>query len=441
MMRPRPGTGSPKRNTIACSVCSTVNAEAKRDNQNKDDGGDCAEGGRALHLRRSFAISWRQGPERQIRNDTLALPAALIENDLVHAAQHPLHGLEIKPFARHLGRFLILLVDLVEAGNLTGRLGDGLKPVAFRLLNNRGGLASGLRDDPVGVGFGFVAQTVLILLGRGHVLEGGDDLLGRIDRLQLHLQHQNSCLIAIEDFLHEFLHVRLDFLAFGGQNPLDLATADDFAHGALGHRFYRFALVRDIEGIVLGVHRIDLPNHDEFDVGDIFVAGQHQTFFRQIKLDLSVQGARILPEGEADIGCIAIGDLQFFDAANRNRKVVVQTRSGLARVTAKNLIEPDFIRANRVKSGQKPNNRADQSQADEAASAHAAGPWHELFDLLLPALQEFLKFGWRPARLLSPGSGTAGFPRAAISAFTAPRHEFLFMKGRARTKRHASSEF
>ena len=140
------------------------------------------------------------------------MAAALIEDDLVHAAQHPFHRLEIKSFARHLGSFLILLIDLVEAGNLTGRLGDGLKPVAFRLLNNRRGLASGLRDDPVGIGFGFVAQTVLILLRGRHVLEGGDDLLGRVDRLQLHLQHQNAGLIPIQHLLHEFLHVRLDTL-------------------------------------------------------------------------------------------------------------------------------------------------------------------------------------------------------------------------------------
>ena len=145
----------------------------------------------------------RQGAKRQIGNDSLALPAALIENDLVHTAQHAFHGLEVESFTRHLGGFLILLINLVETGDLTGRLGDGLKPVAFRLLNNRRGLAAGLRHDPIGIGLGLVAQTVLILLRRGHVLEGGDDLLWRIDRLQLHLQHQNAGLVAIQDFLHE----------------------------------------------------------------------------------------------------------------------------------------------------------------------------------------------------------------------------------------------
>jgi hypothetical protein len=75
----------------------------------------------------------RQGPKRQIRNHSLALPAALIENDLVHPGEDTLHGLEIESFARHLGCVLILLIDLVESGNLTGCLRDGLELVAFCL--------------------------------------------------------------------------------------------------------------------------------------------------------------------------------------------------------------------------------------------------------------------------------------------------------------------
>src|SRR3984893_4007595 len=137
----------------------------------------------------SFAHAWRQGPKRQIRNHPLALPTALIENDLVHPAEDTLHGLEIESFARDIGRFLILLIELVESENLTGCLSDGLKLVTFRLLYNCRGLALGLGNDPIGIGFGFVLQTVLILLRCGHVLKGGDDLLGWVDGLQLHLPH------------------------------------------------------------------------------------------------------------------------------------------------------------------------------------------------------------------------------------------------------------
>ena len=107
-------------------------------------------------------------------------------------------------------------------------------------------------------------------------------------------KHQNSGFVFVEDFLHELLHGRLDDLAFGGQDPLDLAAADDLAHGAFGHRLHGLALIGDVEGIILGAHRIDLPDHDEFDVGDILVAGQHQAFFRQIDLDLRIRRARVL---------------------------------------------------------------------------------------------------------------------------------------------------
>src|SRR5580700_11904467 len=100
----------------------------------------------------SLARSRRQGPKRQIRNHPLALPAALIENDLVHPGENTLHGLEIESFARHLGCFLILLIDLVEAGNLTGCLRDGLELVAFRLLFDGRGLAPSLGNDPIGIG-------------------------------------------------------------------------------------------------------------------------------------------------------------------------------------------------------------------------------------------------------------------------------------------------
>ena len=114
-----------------------------------------------------------------------------------------------------------------------------------------------------------------------------------------------------------------------------------------------------------------LPDHDKFDVGDIFIAGQHQAFFRQIGLDLCTRRAHVRAQAEADINRVAIGDRELFNAANGNRKVIVQSGPGLARVAAKNPIEPDFIRADRVKPGQKPNDRADQNQGKQASSTHA----------------------------------------------------------------------
>ena len=425
-MRPRPGTGSPKRKTSACSVWCTVNAEANATTKKTMSAAMAANAAAPFHLRSPSLPRGVKSAERQIGNDPLALPATLIDNDLVHAGEDTFHGFKIHSFPRHLGRFFILLIDLIEAGNLTGCLGDGLKPVAFGLLDDGRGLALGLGNDPVGIGLRLVAQTVLILLRRGHILKGGDDLLGRVDGLQLHLQHQDAGLIPIEDLLHEFLHVRLDLWAIGGQNSLYLPAADDFAHCALRDRLYGFALIGDIEGIILGMYGVDLPDDDKFDVGDIFIAGQDQAFFWQVERDLPIRCSLVLAEGETNISQDAVGDRELLHSPDGDRQIVVQPRTGLARVAAENPVQADFVRADRVKPGQKPDDRADESQGKNAAASHAPRSRHPLFEPLLRAPEELLEFRWRRARLLPPRPGAAGLPRAAISAFIAPRHEILF---------------
>src|SRR5262245_44661021 len=60
----------------------------------------------------------------QIRHDTLTSLA--VQNGLLGAAEHALHGLEVEPLARHLGRLLVLFVDLEEARRLAGGLSDRL---------------------------------------------------------------------------------------------------------------------------------------------------------------------------------------------------------------------------------------------------------------------------------------------------------------------------
>src|SRR5215467_405835 len=63
---------------------------------------------RRLLLGRTFA--WQTG-QRQIGHDARARPAG-IDDRLVGATEHALHGLEIDPLPRHVGSFLVLLVDL-----------------------------------------------------------------------------------------------------------------------------------------------------------------------------------------------------------------------------------------------------------------------------------------------------------------------------------------
>ena len=99
---------------------------------------------RLLLLTRTFA---RQALQRQIGHDTWARLAAGIDDGLVGAAEHPLHGFEIDPLPRHVGRLLVLLVDLAEARGLALGFGDGLFAIGFSVLGDLGGAAARFRND------------------------------------------------------------------------------------------------------------------------------------------------------------------------------------------------------------------------------------------------------------------------------------------------------
>src|SRR6516162_4966158 len=108
---------------------------------------------RLLLLGRAFA---RQSGQRQIGHDAGARLAAGIDDDLVGAAEHPLHGFEIDPLPRHVGSFLVLLIDLAEARGLALGLGDGLFAIGFGVLEDLGGAAARFRHDAIGIGLRFI---------------------------------------------------------------------------------------------------------------------------------------------------------------------------------------------------------------------------------------------------------------------------------------------
>src|SRR5215472_10862424 len=74
-------------------------------------------------------------------HDTWALLAG-IDNGLIGGAEHPLHGFEIDPLPRHVGSFLVLLVNLREARSLALGFGDGLFTISFGVLEHLGGAAA-----------------------------------------------------------------------------------------------------------------------------------------------------------------------------------------------------------------------------------------------------------------------------------------------------------
>ncbi len=88
---------------------------------------------------------------------------------------------------------------LMKRSASTLGLGDHLIAIALRRLQDALGLAARLGNHPIGVGLRFVLQALLIGAGRLHVAEGVDDLCGRIDLLQLHLDDADAGAIAVQD--------------------------------------------------------------------------------------------------------------------------------------------------------------------------------------------------------------------------------------------------
>src|SRR5215469_10366922 len=104
---------------------------------------------RLLLLGRAFA---RQSLQRQIGHDARARLAAGIDDGLVGAAEHPLHGFEIDPLPRHVRRLLVLLVNLRETRGVALGVGDGLLTIGLGVLENLGRAAACFRYDAIGIG-------------------------------------------------------------------------------------------------------------------------------------------------------------------------------------------------------------------------------------------------------------------------------------------------
>ena len=160
----------------------------------------------------------REIAERQIGHDAGAALRPGIDDGLVGAAEHALHGFQIHALAGHVGRLLVLLIDLGEARGLALGLGDGLLAIGFGVLDDLGGAAARFRHDAIGVGLRLVLRPLEIGARRLHVAEGVDDLGRRIDLLQLHLLHQDAGAVIVERLLHQLLDRGLDGLPRAGED-------------------------------------------------------------------------------------------------------------------------------------------------------------------------------------------------------------------------------
>ena len=110
------------------------------------------------------------------------------DDRLVDLREHLLHRLVIHAAAGHLGRELVLLVDLVERGRLALRLLPQLQRI----------------------GVGAVDVGLRLLLRRGDLLEGVVDRVGRVGLLDRDALDLDAGAIGIEDPLHASGDLRLD---------------------------------------------------------------------------------------------------------------------------------------------------------------------------------------------------------------------------------------
>ena len=86
-----------------------------------------------------------------------------VDDHLVGAGQYALHGLDVEALARHGGRELVLLVDLVEARRLALGLLHDLRLVTERLLPNLGPAAA--RHTALTNTGGAIGQGLPVALG------------------------------------------------------------------------------------------------------------------------------------------------------------------------------------------------------------------------------------------------------------------------------------
>ena len=364
----------------------------------------------------------RQFGERQIGNDARTGLRAGIDDRLVAAAENAFHGLQIHALTGHVGRFLVLFVDLQEARGLALGFGDGLLAIGFGVLGDLGGAAARLRHDPVGVGLRFVLRALEIRARRLHVAEGVDDLRGRIDFLQLHLLHLDAGAVLVEGLLHQLLHRRLDVLARAGEDRLEGPVPDDLAHGGFGHRFHRSFGILDVEQIVADAGRLDFPQHREIDVDDVLVAGEHQAFLRHLAHRRAA--AHVFHRAHADVDFVDAQRRRSQHGLDRIGQVIVQSRLHLAGELAEAKHHAELVGLDAKEAGKAPEHHGNERNQSDTAAAEIAG--QEAAQPVLASAQKLLQIGRsRPAsRLLRPRAPRSPGPRSpGATGLVVPRHQ------------------
>ena len=210
--------------------------------------------------------------QRQIGHDALA--AALLDDHLVGALEHLLHGFEEQPLARHVRRLGIFVVDRDEALRLTLRLLHDAVLVGGRLFADLRGLAAGLAEQLVRILVRFLDEAVLVLFGALHFVERVGHFARRRRVLDRDRVDRQSGAVLVERRLDDLAHRVGYALAVVAEDVLRRTAADHFAHRAFADLPHHLVGIGDVEQIGLGIG--DLIGDGKLDVDDVLVARKHQ---------------------------------------------------------------------------------------------------------------------------------------------------------------------
>src|ERR1700751_1311499 len=92
-----------------------------------------------------------EGGQRQIGKHAAAALGGFVDNDFVAVLQDLFHGLEVEPLESDVLRRLKDVIDRGETVGVALGAGDDLLTIGFRLLLDRGGGTSRLRDNVVAI--------------------------------------------------------------------------------------------------------------------------------------------------------------------------------------------------------------------------------------------------------------------------------------------------
>jgi hypothetical protein len=204
------------------------------------------------------------------------------------------------------------------------------------------------------------------------------------------LRDLDASAVIIQDLLHQLLNARLDVLPRAGQDRLNVGTADNLTHRALGHRLHGAFRHLDIEQIVRGAVGLDHPEHREVDVDDVLVAGEHQALFRYVAR--CAAAPQVLDQPHTDIDAVHTRDLRQQYRLNRIRQMIVQAGPRIARVLAKPEDDAEFVRLDPEESGQSPQCDRGNEDQNDAFAAEIAARKH-FFEPVLATPQKLFEIG------------------------------------------------